>query len=204
MEHSEQHISNAILGQSSIAVPHASNGLGLPRSEPAPLFFIIFGLIYEALAVSSPQSSSTPSSHSAIVAASLRALKCLIDPRYSGKALLEPTVFKEFISLCYRMAMVENAATLVHLLEVVTVFAKHFGHLGIESVVVPYVVQISAHSFVLDSLAGTRLYPRTRSVLTVLRSVHTSYAMFDIIKALQLLVRNWLYHLSSVIDDGPI
>lgn len=137
MEHSGEHVSSAILAQSSIAIPPSSNGLGLPRTEPAPLFFVIFGLIYEALAVSSPQSSATSNSRGATVTASLRALKCLIDPRYSGKALLEPTIFKEFISLCYRMAMVENAATLVHLLEVITVFAKHFGHLGIESVVAP-------------------------------------------------------------------
>ncbi|KAF8558426.1 clathrin-coated vesicle protein [Imleria badia] len=135
MEHSEQHISSAILGQSSTTVLPSSNGLGLPRTDPAPLFFVIFGLIYEALAVSSPQSSATPSIRSATITASLRALKCLIDPRYSGKALLEPSVFKEFISLCYRMAMVENAANLVHLVEVITVFSKYFGHLGMESVV---------------------------------------------------------------------
>lgn len=136
MEHSGQHVSSAILGQSATVDPSSPNGLG-PRTEPAPLFFVIFGLIYEALAVSSPQSSTAPGVRGATVAASLRALKCLIDPRYSGKALLDPTVFKEFISLCYRMAMVENAATLVHLLEVITAFAKHFGHLGIESVVAP-------------------------------------------------------------------
>lgn len=137
MEHSGQHVSSAILGQRSATVPPSSNGLGLPRTEPAPLFFVIFGLIYEALAVSSPQSSGTPNLRGATVAASLRALKCLIDPQYSGTALLEPTVFKEFTSLCYRLAMVENAATLVHLLEVIIVFAKHFGHLGVESVVAP-------------------------------------------------------------------
>lgn len=33
--------------------------------------------------------------------------------------------------------MVENAATLVHLLEVITAFARYFGHLDIESVVAP-------------------------------------------------------------------
>ncbi|KAG9318303.1 armadillo-type protein [Chiua virens] len=121
MEHSGQHVSSSILGQKSTGAVPSSNGVGLPRPEPAPLFFVLFGLIYEALAISSPQ----------------EALKCLIDPRYSGKALLEPTVFKEFISLCYRMAMVEKAVTLVHLLEVITEFAKHFGKLGIESVVVP-------------------------------------------------------------------
>ncbi|KAF8841000.1 clathrin-coated vesicle protein [Paxillus ammoniavirescens] len=136
MEHSGQHISAAILRETSTEVL-ASNGLGLPRTEPAPLFFVIFGLIYEALAVSSPQPAVTPNLRDATVAASLRALKCLVDPRYSGKALLEPMVFKEFISLCYRMAMVENAAALVHLLEVIAVFAKHFGHLGTESVVAP-------------------------------------------------------------------
>ncbi|KAF9228616.1 clathrin-coated vesicle protein [Gyrodon lividus] len=136
MEHTGQHVSAAILGQTSTGAL-TSNGLGSPHTEPAPLFFVIFGLIYEALAVSSPQPSATHNLRAATVAASLRALKCLIDPRYSGKALLEPTVFKEFISLCYRMVMVENASALVHVMGVITVFAKHFGHLGTESVVAP-------------------------------------------------------------------
>ncbi|KIJ69624.1 hypothetical protein HYDPIDRAFT_124270 [Hydnomerulius pinastri MD-312] len=172
MEHTGQHISAAILGQAP-AQTFTPNGTGLPRTEPAPLFFVIFGLVYEALAVSSPQPSAAHNSRTATVAASLRALKCLIDPRYSGKALLEPTVFKEFISLCYRMAMVENAATLVHLTEVIAVFAKYFGHLGTESVVAPnealspnsvrahclkicaYVLRHAKHSHGAPAISGT-------------------------------------------------
>ncbi|KAF9239616.1 armadillo-type protein [Melanogaster broomeanus] len=169
MEHTEQHISIAILGQTSTKAS-TINGL---VTEPAPLFFVIFGLIYEAMTVSSPQPSATPNRRDATVAASLRALKCLIDPRYSGQALLEPTVFKEFISLCYRMAMVENAMTLVHLTELIAVFAKHFGHFGTESVMAPnealspdsvrahclkicaYILRHARHSQGVPAISGT-------------------------------------------------
>lgn len=81
--------------------------------------------IHESLAVSSPQSSTT-SLRGATVAASFSALQCLIDHRYSVRQSASRTiVFTEFISLCCWMAMVENAGTLVHLLEVIAVSAKY-------------------------------------------------------------------------------
>ena len=117
------------------------NGVEPSSTEPAPLFYVIFGLIYEALATPSSQltCATVPEvdPHSNVGIASLRALKSLIDPRYSGKALMEPAVFKEFFSLCHRMAMIENAKTLVHLLEVIRAFNKHFGHLGTDGVIAP-------------------------------------------------------------------
>jgi hypothetical protein len=119
MEHSDQYISAAILGKE---VGSSVNGAA---EGPAPLFYPLFGLIYEALATSSPE---TTGPRVDTVTACLRALKCLLDPRYSGKALLEPTVFKEFMSLSHRMAMTESAGVLVHLLSAMTSFASHFGH----------------------------------------------------------------------------
>jgi len=135
MDQAERFVSAAILGQDPSQMPNV-DGIE-PSTEPAPLFYVIFGLIFEALASppTQPTSAVDPNSNTGI--ASLRALKSLIDPRYSGKALLEPAVFKEFFSLCHRMAMVENARTLVHLLEVIHVFSKHFGHLGTEGVMSP-------------------------------------------------------------------
>ena len=121
MEHSDQHMSTAVLGKD---VGSSVNGIMPVAEGPAPLFFPLFGLIYEALAMSS---LDTTSSRVATVIACLGALKCLLDPRYSGKALLEPTVFKEFMSLSHRMAMTESPGVLVHLLSVLTSFAKHFG-----------------------------------------------------------------------------
>lgn len=116
MNHSDQYISAAILGSSVNSINSATEG-------PAPLFFPLFGLIYEALATSSPDTSSRVDT----VIACLRALKCLLDPRYSGKALLDPTIFQEFMSLSHRIAMTESAEILTHLITVLTTFAKHFG-----------------------------------------------------------------------------
>src|SRR4051812_24444849 len=84
------------------------------RKEPTAFFYIIFGLVYEALATSSADSSSSSNRDSGVVSA-LQALKCLVRPEYSGNAILEPTIFEEFISLCYRMGMTESPAIQVHL-----------------------------------------------------------------------------------------
>lgn len=87
------------------------------RDEPTALFYTVYGLVYEALASSS--ADAVPSAqlrHNAIV--SLRALKNLVRPEYSGKALLETTIFEEFSSLCYRMAMTESSTVLIHLVDV--------------------------------------------------------------------------------------
>ena len=90
------------------AVASSSSG----REEPTALVFALFGLTYEALAVSS--ADATPSAkmrHNALIA--LEALKSLVKPQYSGRALLDPPIFNEFTSLCYRMAMTESAAVQV-------------------------------------------------------------------------------------------
>ncbi|KAJ7582455.1 clathrin-coated vesicle protein, partial [Mycena floridula] len=93
------------------------------RDEPAAFFFIVFGLVYEALAASSADSSSTASARHSSVVAALQALKCLVRPEYSGKAILEPTIFEEFISVSYRIAMTEDATVQIHLVEMLAVFA---------------------------------------------------------------------------------
>ena len=100
-----------------------TNGPTTVRGEPTVFFFIIFGLVFEALATSSAESNLTTSTREPTVIAALQALKCLVRPEYSGKALLEPTTFDEFISLCYRMAMTETAAIQVHLVEMVAALA---------------------------------------------------------------------------------
>ncbi|KAG2366768.1 armadillo-type protein [Suillus spraguei] len=120
MNHSDQYISAAILGKE---VGSSVNGIDSAAEGPAPLFFPLFGLIYEALATSSSDISLRVDT----VIACLGALKCLLDPRYSGKAVLEPTIFQEFMSLSHRMAMTESAEVLIHLITVLTTFVKHFG-----------------------------------------------------------------------------
>ena len=93
------------------------------RKEPAAFFYVIFGLVYEALATSSAEATSSAARQASVVAA-LEALKCLIRPEYSGNAMMEPTTFDEFISLCYRMGMTEAPAVQVHLVEMLAVFAS--------------------------------------------------------------------------------
>ena len=103
--------------------PGTTNGPATVPDEPTVFFFIIFGLVFEALGTSSAESNLTTSTREPTVIAALQALKCLVRPEYSGKALLEPTTFDEFISLCYRMAMTESAVIQVHLVEMVAALA---------------------------------------------------------------------------------
>ena len=93
------------------------------RSEPTMCFFIVFGLVYEALATTSGDTSSAAANRRTIVLACLQALKCLVRPEYAGKAILDPPIFEEFISLCYRIALTEPAGMLVHLIELVKTLA---------------------------------------------------------------------------------
>ena len=92
------------------------------RAEPTALFFVVFGLICEALSLSS--ADSTPSAETrrnAIIA--LETLKSLVKPEYSGNALLDASIFDEFSSICYRMAMTESASVQSHLVEAIASFA---------------------------------------------------------------------------------
>ncbi|KAI5895636.1 ARM repeat-containing protein [Schizophyllum commune H4-8] len=93
------------------------------RSEPTMCFFIVFGLVYEALATTSGDTSNAAANRRTIVLACLQALKCLVRPEYAGKAILDPPIFEEFISLCYRIALTEPASMLVHLIELVKTLA---------------------------------------------------------------------------------
>ncbi|TRM58754.1 armadillo-type protein [Schizophyllum amplum] len=94
------------------------------RSEPTICFFIVFGLVYEALAATSGDTNSAATNRQTVVVACLQALKCLIRPEYAGKAILDPPIFEEFISLCYRIALTEPANMLLHLIDVITNLAN--------------------------------------------------------------------------------
>ncbi|KAH7905717.1 armadillo-type protein [Hygrophoropsis aurantiaca] len=126
MERTDLHIIAAMLGQEVDSVSSSDVSL-LAREEAAPLFFVVFGLVYEALAGSTPEPDSATESRTIALLASLKAFKCLVHPRFSGRTLLDPVVFREFINLCYRLAMVESPAILSHLMDVIMVFVNHFG-----------------------------------------------------------------------------
>ena len=88
-----------------------------PRTEPTALFFVIFGLVYEALA--SPDTDSG-SGHRVISVIALKCLKYLVRPQYSGRALLDQANFDELVSLFYRMTITEPPTVVVHVLEVIS------------------------------------------------------------------------------------
>jgi len=93
------------------------------RKDPTAFFYVLFGLVYEALATSSADATPSTIRQSAVISA-VQALKCLVRPEYSGNAILEPTIFDEFIGLCYRLGMTEAPAVQVHLVEMLAIFAN--------------------------------------------------------------------------------
>lgn len=123
------------------------------RSEPTTMFFVVFSLVYETLSTSTPYSGSplTPSGVTSLVA--LRAMKSLVRREYSGKALLEPTIFDELLNLWYRMAMTEPHALQILLVEVIRVFAIEQGR-GIKAsddVMSPEMVCLRVCSYILKN-----------------------------------------------------
>ena len=91
------------------------------RDEPTAFFYVIFGLVYEALAQASTDSAASVATRDVTITA-LQALGSLITPEYAGSAVLEPTIFEEFSNLCYRMAMTEPPEVQIHLIAVVSSF----------------------------------------------------------------------------------
>jgi len=120
MQANDPNILAAMDGRDAIATV---NGATDPRTEPTAFFFIVFGLVYDALVAASTDAGSGSTGRQTAVIA-LGALKSLVRPEYSGRAILDPTIFDEFISLCYRMAMIESASVQVHLMEAITALAS--------------------------------------------------------------------------------
>jgi HEAT repeat-containing protein 5 len=101
MKSADQYILSAMDGKEGGTEVAAS------RDGPSAFFFVVFGLVYEALAQSSTNTAST-ASNAMVTTAALEALESLVRPEYAGDAILDPTIFDEFTSLCYRMAMMET------------------------------------------------------------------------------------------------
>jgi HEAT repeat-containing protein 5 len=127
MEAKDPHLLAAMDGRDSVPEAISKDLPAEPRKEPTAFFFILFGLVYEALSTSSSDSSNSASKRKATFIGALQALKWLVRPEYSGKAILEPTIFDEFISLMYRIAMTEPADVQVHLIAALSAFAATQG-----------------------------------------------------------------------------
>jgi len=93
------------------------------KDDPTTFFYVVFGLVYEALVQASTDSASSVATRDVTITA-LQALASLVNPEYAGSAVLEPTIFEEFINLCYRMAMTEPPEVQVHLVAAVSSFVN--------------------------------------------------------------------------------
>jgi len=91
------------------------------REEPAALFFVIFGLVYETLA--NPYSEPSTTSRESVSALVLKAMRSLVRPEYAGNALFDPPILEELLGLWYRMAMTETPTVQAQLIDVIVAFS---------------------------------------------------------------------------------
>ncbi|KAK1228476.1 hypothetical protein PQX77_008494 [Marasmius sp. AFHP31] len=151
-----------------------------PRDEPALFFYVIFGLVYEALAASTSDSTNS-ASRQASMSAALSTLKSLVRPEYAGKAILEPTIFDEFISVCYRIAMTESAAFQIHLIEVLAAFASTQDSSDSESITAnsprSHCLRICAH-IVRNSTSSSRTSAIHGNAADCFKMIQTAFAAF--------------------------
>lgn len=80
--------------------------------HPTTFFFIIFGLVFEALVTSSPDSGRQIIKNTITA---LKALKCLVHNQYAGNAFRDAAIFEELVNLCYRMALTEPLTVQINL-----------------------------------------------------------------------------------------
>ncbi|KAI0277285.1 clathrin-coated vesicle protein [Russula aff. rugulosa BPL654] len=125
METRDPFVLRAMEGIDDVAA--ASSSTRSTGPEPTTMFFVIFGLVYEALSASTPYSESSSEASGSTSFIALRAMRHLVRREYSGRALLEPTIFDELINLWYRMAMTEPPALQIQLVEVIRVFSIEQG-----------------------------------------------------------------------------
>ncbi|CAO1639306.1 unnamed protein product [Sympodiomycopsis kandeliae] len=102
------------------------------RSEPTIFFFVLYGLVFEALSTSAGASSaSVVDSGDAVRGAhvmrvSLQAVRSLSKPQYSGTALLQESSFEELCNLCYRIVLTESVSMQNGVVDLVLAIGRAF------------------------------------------------------------------------------
>lgn len=89
--------------------------------HPTTFFFVIFGLVFEALVTSSPDAGRQDVKGTTTA---LKALKSLVRNQYAGNAFRDVAIFEELVNLCYRMALTEPLSVQVNLVETLSSLAK--------------------------------------------------------------------------------
>lgn len=77
-------------------------------------FYVVFGLVFETLAASTPDVGAQNVRNSIVA---LKALKHLVKPQYAGDAFKDISIFEELVNMCYRMALTEPVAVQVYLVD---------------------------------------------------------------------------------------
>ncbi|THG96188.1 hypothetical protein EW026_g5595, partial [Hermanssonia centrifuga] len=95
---------------------------GTASEHTTAFFFVIFGLVFEALVTSTPD-TGTQNVRTSIVA--LKALNCLVQNKYAGDAFCDLTIFEEVVNLCYRMALTEPIAVQTYLVDTLASLAHN-------------------------------------------------------------------------------
>jgi hypothetical protein len=114
MEAEDVHIANALSG-----VDGDTATLNISRQEPVALFFVIYGLAFEALVTPADEATLTLPARQAVKIA-LQLLRHLVQPQYSGTSFAAGPLFDELVALAYRMAMTEPADVQNDFIDVVT------------------------------------------------------------------------------------
>lgn len=114
MENNDPFIRVAIDGRESTEAneKHVTNGT--TTEQPATFFYVLFGLVFETLSTSTPE-SGLQNIKSTVVA--LKALKHLVKADYAGNAFKDMPIFEELVNLCYRMALTEPVAVQAYLVD---------------------------------------------------------------------------------------
>ncbi|CAE6439107.1 unnamed protein product [Rhizoctonia solani] len=99
------------------------------RKDPTECFFVVLGLVYEALSNASSDSTATAETKATALTA-IQVLAYLVRPEYAGQAILDPPIFNELIALWYRMTMTEPWSIQTYLIGAIASLAKS-QHAGI-------------------------------------------------------------------------
>lgn len=121
MQKDDPSVLAAMDGQELVSDQPAAKSASNKRDEPTVFFFVIFGLVYEALASSTPDADADAQRTSIV---SLQALKCLMRRKYCGKVFSDPPLFEELLNLFYRMALTEPSGVQIHLVEAIASLAE--------------------------------------------------------------------------------
>jgi hypothetical protein len=101
--------------------PKEAKGDRQRSSEPVASFWTLYGLVFEQLATSASDGTATDTTVGAATA--LEALRSLVKPEYSGKAIVESPTFDELKGLAYRLALTGPPAIQIRLVEAINSLA---------------------------------------------------------------------------------